>query len=203
MTIDELKQILSWAGAFGIGGAIAGFVVFSLVKSFVPSYLAKKAENLATREDIAAITHEIERVRSEYAVLIEQLKARHQLRMAALDRRLQAHQEAFELWRELLGAAHTEGIGKVVLKCQSWWEKNCLYLEPKVREAFVTAYSSAHRHQALIQGRADSKDIRESWDNITRFPNTIFEAIQLPALTEIELKPLALEGESDAHTQNG
>ncbi|MFZ5503577.1 MAG: hypothetical protein ACOY3V_08655 [Pseudomonadota bacterium] len=198
MTIDELNQILSLTGAFGIGGAVVGFVVFALIKSFIPSYLAKKAENLATREDVAAITHEIERVRSEYAVLIEQLKARHQLRMAALDRRLQAHQEAFELWRELLGAAHTDGIGKVVLKCQSWWEKNCLYLEPKVREAFVAAYSSAHTHQALIQGRADSKDVQESWDNIVRFPNTIFEAIQLPPLTEIESKPLALEGESSS-----
>ncbi len=142
MSIDELKQLLSLAGAFGIGGLVAGGVVFSLIKSFIPSYLAKKAENLATREDIAAITYEIEHVRSEYAFLIEQLKAKHQLRMAALDRRLQAHQEAFELWRELLEAAHTDGIGKVVMKCQSWWERNCLYLEPKVREAFVAAYSA-------------------------------------------------------------
>ncbi len=203
MPIDELKQILSFAGAFGIGAAIASLIVFAIIKSFIPSYLAKKAENLATREDIAAITHEIERVRSEYAVLIEQLKARHQLRMAALDRRLQAHQEAFELWRELLGAAHTDGIGKAVLKCQSWWEKNCLYLEPKVREAFVAAYSSAHTHHVLVQGRADSKDIRESWDTITRFPNTIFEAIQLPALSEIESQPLALEGEDSVRSQNG
>jgi hypothetical protein len=197
MSIDEIKQLLSFAGAFGVGGLVTGFVAFILVKSFIPSYLTKKAENLATREDIAGITNEIELVRSEYAVLIEQFKARHQLRMAALDRRLQAHQEAFELWRELLGAAHTDGIGKVVMKCQSWWEKNCLYLEPKVREAFVAAYSAAHMHRALIQGRADSKDIRESWDTITRFPNTIFEAIQLPALTELESMPLALDNDSN------
>lgn len=203
MSIDELKQLLSLAGAFGVGGLVAGFVVFALIKSFIPSYLAKKAENLATREDIAAITHEIERARSEYAVLIEQLKARNQLRMAALDRRLQSHQEAFELWRELLGAVHTDGIGKVVMKCQSWWERNCLYLEPMVREAFVAAYSSAHTHHALVRGRADNKDIRESWDTITRFPNTIFEAIQLPALTEVESKTLALGNEEIKRGPNG
>jgi hypothetical protein len=203
MLIDEINQFFILADRFSVGVVVAVLVVYALIKLFIHPYLARKADNLATREDIAAITNEIERVRSEYAVLIEQLKARHQLRMAALDRRLQAHQEAFELWRELFGATNTDGIGKVVMKCQSWWEKNCLYLEPKVREAFVAAYSSAHMHHTLVQGRADSKDIRENWGTITRFPNTIFEAIQLPALSEAELKPLALDNEKSTGEQNG
>jgi hypothetical protein len=190
MTIDELKVLLTYAGAFGIGGMVFVGVAWLFLRSYLPSYFSKKAENLATREDIAGITDEIESVKTQYAVLIEETKAKHQLRMAALDRRLQAHQEAFTLWREILGGVHTEEIGKVVLKCQEWWEKNCLYLEPKVRDAFVAAYSAAHSHHAYVQARADSKILTDNWEQITKFPNVLFEAIQLPPLTEAETKAL-------------
>ena len=172
MSTDELNQLLHLTSAFGAGGLVAVVATIFLVRTYIPSYLAKKAENLATREDIAAITREIESVRTEYSILVEQLKAKHQLRMAALDRRLQVHQDAFELWRELYGAMHTDQIGNVVRKCQTWWEKNCLYLEPNVREAFVSAYSSAHLHSSLLNARADSKDIKENWEKILNFPNT-------------------------------
>lgn len=190
MTIDELKDLLTYAGAFGIGGVVFLGVAWLFLKSYLPSYFSKKAENLATREDIAAITHEIESVKTQYAVLIEESKAKHQLRMAALDRRLQAHQEAFTLWRRLLGGTHSEEVGKVVLECQAWWEKNCLYLEPKVRDAFVAAYSAAHSHHAYVQARTDSRIITENWELITKFPNVLFEAIQLPPLSETETKAL-------------
>ena len=190
MTIDELKELLTYAGAFGIGGVVFLGVAWLFLKSYLPSYFSKKAENLATREDIAAITHEIESVKTQYAVLIEESKAKHQLRMAALDRRLQAHQEAFTLWRKLLGGTYSEEIGEVVLECQAWWEKNCLYLEPKVRDAFVAAYSAAHSHHAYVQTRTDSKIIAENWELITKFPNVLFEAIQLPPLSETETKAL-------------
>lgn len=181
--------------SFGIGAVVAGGVVFLLLKHYLPSYLAEKGKNLATKEDIAEITDEVEGVRSQYAVLLEELKAKHLLRLAALDQRLRAHQEAFTLWREILGATHTDQIGSVVIKCQEWWEKNCLYLEPNVREAFVASYSAAHMHRALTQGRTDRVALAENWDQITKFPNILFEAVQLPALSNVESKALAITPE--------
>jgi hypothetical protein len=71
----ELREFLSYLGAFGVGGVVAGVCVFLLLKSFVPSYLAEKGKNLATREDMAEITDEIEKVKSEYALILEELKA--------------------------------------------------------------------------------------------------------------------------------
>jgi len=195
MTVEELKSLLSYVGAFGVGGIAFLVIAWLFLKSYLPSYLSQKAQNLATREDIAAITHEIESVKTQYATLIEDGKAKHQLRMAALDRRLQAHQEAFTLWRELLVATHGEAVGKVVLKCQEWWEKNCLYLEPTVRDAFVLAYSSANSHHAYLSNRADVSIIKENWENITGFPNILFKAVQLPALTELEAKSLGVNNE--------
>lgn len=189
--------------SFGIGAAVAGGIVFLLIKHYLPSYLNEKGKNLATKEDIEDITDKIQSVKSQYSVLLEELKTKNQLRLAALDRRLQAHQEAFALWREVYGATHTNEVGPVVIKCQAWWEKNCLYLEPKVREAFVASYSAAHTHTGLLQSRADAKIITDSWNEITSFPNILFEAIQLPALTNVESKALenidgpAGDGEND------
>ena len=194
MSVSEIKEILSYLGAFGAGGVC--FIIFGWIafRSYLWNYLSKKAENLATKEDIASITHEIEAVKLQYSLHIEDNKAKHQLRLAALDARLRVHQEAFTLWRELYNSTHTEDIGKIVLKCQEWWEKNCLYLEPKVREAFVSAYSSAHTHQVCLQDRTNPDRVKENWNRIIGFPNTLFEAIQLPALTETEKGALLKDG---------
>ncbi len=190
MTPEEIRFLIGIVGGFGVGATVAGVVVFSILKYYIPSYLSEKGKNLATKEDIAEITREIEGVRVQYSMLVEEFKARHQLRMAALDRRLQAHQEAFTYWRELFGNTHTEEVGKSVIECQGWWERNCIYLEPKVRQGFVDAYSAAHSHNQLVRGRANVEDIQKNWARITKFPDILFEAIQLPPLTEGEVKAL-------------
>jgi hypothetical protein len=188
MSPQEIREVLSYIGAFGVGGLIAGAIVYLLLKSFVPAYLSKKAENLATHEDIAAITEEMERVRTQYAIVVEELKARHQLRMAAVDRRLQAHQEAFAHWCNLRNSVHTSEVHAEVGKCQTWWNENCLYLEPTVREAFVASYTAANTHSSLLNARAEAGFVTASWSEVMGVPNLIFAATQLPPLTEIEAK---------------
>jgi hypothetical protein len=45
-----------------------------LIKSYFPSYFSEKGKNLATKEDIAHITAEVERVRLLYAVDLERTR---------------------------------------------------------------------------------------------------------------------------------
>ena len=193
MTLEELAALKAMLAAFSVGALVAGGVAYLVVKYFLSSYLSEKGKNLATREDIEGITRKVEDVRTQYLSLVEELKARHQLRLAAVDRRLQAHQEAFTLWRKVMAATHTDDIGKVVIDCQSWWEQNCIYLEPGVREAFVTAYGAANDHNSLVKGRVEVSVIQSNWKSITAFPNVLFQAIQLPALSELEAKALGVQ----------
>ena len=195
MTPEEFSAIWSLMAAFGAGAVVAAVIAYLVLKFFFSSYLTEKGKNLATREDITAIADKVESVRTQYATLIEELKARHQLRLAAVDRRLQAHQEAFTLWRKLMSATHTDEIGTVVIECQTWWEQNCIYLEPAVREAFVSAYRAAHGHSELLRGRAEVKVIKDSWSLVTGFPNILFQAVQLPTLSELEAKALGVTDE--------
>lgn len=50
-------------------------IVAYFIRSYFPSYLKKKAENLATKEDIGEITKSVEAIRHEYSVNLESLKA--------------------------------------------------------------------------------------------------------------------------------
>ena len=80
--------------------------------------------------------------------------------------------------------------GEAVVACQAWWEKNCLYLEPEVRQAFVEAYTNAHLRAQFVLARAESKYITEAWDKVIAFPTVLFGAIQLPPLSETERKSI-------------
>lgn len=191
-------MLLELVGVFSLGATVATVIVMLLARHYLPAYLGEKGKNLATREDIAEITHEVERVRTQYAALLEELKTRNTLRMAALDKRLQAHQEAFTRWRELMSKTHTDEVGAEVIACQTWWETNCLYLESEVRTAFVDAYSAASMHNQLVRSRPDYKVVQENWQRITKFPDLLFKAVQLPALSQVEAKSLNLNEPSSA-----
>lgn len=190
MTPEEISFIYKHATAYGLFGLVGIALIYLIGRHAVGGYLGEKGKNLATREDLAHLTKIVEDVKAPYAQLQEELKARHQLRIAAIDRRLQAHQEAFTLWRELMGHVHTKSVGPIVLKCQAWWEGNCLYLEAEVREAFVQAYSAAHSHHAYVDGRADAELVKSNWKEINQFPEVLFRAIKLPPLSELEKKAL-------------
>jgi hypothetical protein len=172
-------------------------VIAAVVGAYYGSYLREKGKNRATSEDIDQLTRSVEDVKTANAkqlaelshqnsLLIEQLKSRQQLRLAAIDKRLQAHQEAFSYWRKILAAVHGEDIGKVVIECQTWWEQNSLYLEPQVRDAFNRAYHSAAGHRSLVdvRHRDDSAvaAVRENWNLIMAAGNIIMEAVELPAV---------------------
>ena len=75
-----------------IVGLIAG-VLF--LRKYLPTYVAEKGKNLATKEDIAEITRQIESVKSEYAHNLEGVRA-------AIGSKLGIHQFRYEREYDLL-----------------------------------------------------------------------------------------------------
>jgi len=112
----------------------------------------------------------------------------NQLRLAAIEKRLQAHQKAYTLWRKLIWSLNDEKkLGDAVLECQAWWENNCLYLDPDSRKAFVQAYLNAVDHPVYLRARdaAGIKQIREIIDNAGK---SIVMGVALPTIGEFETK---------------
>jgi hypothetical protein len=56
--------------------AILGIAVIALLwKTYLPSYLKKKAEHLATKEDIGEITEQVKKVETKYSSELEKLRS--------------------------------------------------------------------------------------------------------------------------------
>lgn len=132
------------------------------------------------------------------------LDRRNQLRLAAIEKRLEVHQRAYSLWTELRSKAHdSKNIGQFVMVCQKWWDENCLYLEPKARKAFKHAYICANNHKDFLNERQFliannrkineiNKIIRENWEDISKAGPAIVEGIELPTIGEEETKTIGV-----------
>lgn len=201
MTPEEVRFLWSLLPGFGVGAVVAAAVAWMLFKHLLPGYLVRKGQNLADKEDIADLTNKVEEVKRQHVELLEALKYRNQLRMAAIDRRLQAHQDGFTLLRELVQHIHGDKLHEMVSRCQTWWEKNCLYLEPEARNAFSNAYFAASVHKTLLhamqwqppsaddaQKRID--DVATNWARVTSALNVMLEAVALPPLTGSEVNAM-------------
>lgn len=186
MAIDDPMAFVPALLEFGFGGAVFAVVLFLLLKIWLPAYLAEKGKNLATKEDIGEITNSVETVKRQHAELLEALKTKNQLRLAGLDQRLRAHQEAYGLWREINGALDDPAIREIVVKCDEWWGKNCLYLEPAARSAFLLAFVGA-RDLEFYKSSADAAVlVPKTRREVNEAGGTIENAVALPQLNELE-----------------
>lgn len=74
MSAEAIQEIIELLGHLGLGAVLGGIFGYFLLRSYLPAYFSEKAKNLATKEDVAAITTEVEGVRAEFAkesVLLE------------------------------------------------------------------------------------------------------------------------------------
>ena len=112
----------------------------------------------------------------------------NQLRLAAIEKRLMTHQEAYALWRKLIFSS-TEGkdFGNIILECQTWWNNNCLFLDPKSRKAFFDSFMAAVDRPVLLRDR-DALALRENYEKMTSAGEIIVRGIALPTIGDNEHK---------------
>lgn len=169
------------------------------------AYWQERGKARAATENIDKLTRAVEGIKTENAVLLEELRSRNQMKMAAIDKRLQAQQAAFKLWRKLYAGANSETVSSIVKECQAWWEENCLYLDEKSRNAFANAYWAAGQHRMLLESsvrdEAAIASITRNWAMIESAGDVIVSGASLPGLTEAEKKEL--KEVADANKQGG
>lgn len=176
-----------------VANALIMLILIWVIVPLLKAYASQKGQNIATKEDIGIITDKVEKVRTEYlmkiqelqqqnALVLENVRSHNKLKMAALDKRLEAHQQAYRLWRELIFTAHDkEKVSDVVVKCQSWWNNNCLYLDEKSRDAFYKATNLAFIHNDIKKG-GNSDEIKRNWGEILFAGELIIRGVELPPI---------------------
>lgn len=95
MDVTDIQEIAQLIGSFGLGAVISGGVIYYFLKSYIPSYLAEKGKNLATKEDIESITNTVESVKTEYAKMLEEVKSNNQLKISAVEREKTIKKEVY------------------------------------------------------------------------------------------------------------
>jgi len=167
------RQWIGYLLAAVLGGAV----------SYFGSYFAEKGKGRATKEDVELLTKKVEEVKVEYQKQVEDLKARHQLRMIAAERRLEAHQQAFQHLRKLqnsLGGAMFNNLPHLAYECQAWFDANGLFLSVDARAAFSDAFISAN---LLHSETGDSEDSTRSRGV---YRKAVLEAVTI-VLRDVEL----------------
>ena len=199
--INLLKDINAGVSVNWISIVVIGIVV--LITSFFGSYIRRKGQNLATKEDISEITKKIEGIRADYAKKIETFSHHNRLKMAALDKRLEAHQQAYTLWLQLRRSVHNKDKNiDMVIKCQNWWKENCLYLDMESRKTFIASIHAVALHPDLTGGQATKDEVLENWKYINECGEMLIKGAGLPSFGENELKEIDEIDKSRANNAN-
>ena len=168
------------------------FGIWTLFVHLLTAYFGKKGENLATREDIGEITRKIENAKLETQQRFEELAQanravlqrqgqRHELSMAAIDKRLAVHQEAFARCFQLYFQAHEEASADLAEQSLQWWRENCLYLSANSNTTFVRACVAAGMHRGLID-KVPQEALEDNWSRIDGSWETIAAEVDLPQI---------------------
>jgi len=81
-------------------------------------------------------------IRSHFDRQLEEHAHENKLRLAALEKRLEAHQHAYTLWRKLGNSIHEGTLESVYFECEEWWDQNCLYLSPEALGPELSLFES-------------------------------------------------------------
>ena len=103
-------------------------------------------------------------------------------RKAALEKRLEVHQEAYRLWHEMVSALHGPKKGpEAAARCQDWWISHCLYLEARVREEFIASAREAFLYRDLMLPDKP-EETKARFKRILRVFDLLADSVQLPSV---------------------
>lgn len=157
-------------------------IILILVFDFIDSKLVIGFIGVIIGSAISSIT----------SIVISKESRKGQLAVASLEKRLEAHQTAYSIWRNLIFSVHDEEkLSEISITAQDWWEKHCLYLDPESREAFRASIFSAGIHKDFLReprSKESLKSIKENWATIMKPGKTLVEGVYLPSLAE-DTKP--------------
>ncbi len=101
-------------------------------------------------------------------------------RLAAVDKRLKAHQEAFTHWINIYWNVDDRKVVGLVVEAQKWWTKNCIYLDTNSRVKFLDFLNNVHDFSEISNDEERNQHMAEFY----KVGNLILEGVALPPIGE-------------------
>jgi hypothetical protein len=185
--MDIITILSSFIAAF-IGATIPGIFTYIIAK-----------KNRKSNEEIAGTIETnkqaLQNIQQNFQFLIHRDSELNKFRLAALDKRMEVAQKAYELWDKLTNVVQEKHStrNEIVRPAREWWFKNCLYLAPEVRSEFfrilrVIENFDELKLSAKISGgpnSPESEHLNKAWLDILGLSDLIEKSVQLPPIVEV------------------
>ena len=136
-----------------------------------------------------------------------ELERKDKYKLIAIEKRLEAHQQAYFLWDKLIHIIHEKDFEKknnIISEAREFWFQNNLYLEPKTRNDFNETIFRVSMHSFYLQANKDAfqgedktktaKEVKDNWDFILELGSTIQKDVQLePIILKIDINEQSKE----------
>jgi len=121
---------------------------------------------------------------------IAQQQIESQLRLAAIDKRLQVHQEAYAYWIKIIRAmGDRETLGDLLKQAYEWWDNNCLYFSsPDLATDFRRTITEAGGYETMRRGGASATLLEDIYKQLMATGEKIQSAVGLPAIGNVQLQ---------------
>lgn len=131
-----------------------------------------------------------------------ELERKDKYKLVAVEKRLEAHQQAIIEWDIITKYLfdETDEKYKAIARARNFWLSNCLYLEKNTRNEFdiiirsvdnyVRDLNAYYEINEKVKREGSWKNIERNWDRIYAFPEIV--------LRDVELEPIAFKPITDA-----
>jgi hypothetical protein len=115
--------------------------------------------------------------------LVTSYQIKNQFRLAVVERRLEAHQAAYELCYKLRCAMHKSGSEKqdLMKEYEQWWLRNCIYLGSQSRQAVDGLFQRWSLYDPADRDTDKMNDLARFFDTAVQ---TLTREVCLPAVAE-------------------
>ena len=126
---------------------------------------------------------------------IAQKQIESQLRLAAIDRRLQVHQEAYTFWiRAMRALRKRDELATILPEAYDWWDRNCLYFSsPELATDFKRTMSEAGSYEAMLNA-ADRFLMEKIMNEMMETGPKLQRAVGLPLIGNPIIEDKELKG---------
>lgn len=173
-----MEQILLILFVAAVVGLSIGIMLW---KMFVPEYLAEKAKNLASKEDLAQLTAVVESVKASHSVELERLKATLVVEAQIMELRRKVYEEMCDALRVFIDGHGGVGIEEAKRKFYTVYATAWLWASDEVinelnhfialQIQFASDRTSVPQHQLKVSYASTVLAMRKD----VGFPNTIVE----------------------------
>jgi len=173
----DLPYLLIYVGIVALGFYIRIFIKSTIEKSVDHQFDVK-----------------LEKFKQDFTREMTALERKDKFRLAALDRRLETHQEAYALARKMFQTLHSNSEEKheIIKKVDDFLDRQCLFLTNETRQSFREAFFDYSIFQVYLarlkneKSEETKKDLFAAFGRISGLPNKIEKGIDIEAMsTEI------------------